>query len=180
MPGGRSIKGIRLPPEIELFQRFFKILNNQGIWPPHRRRAGDQNVVMAGRRVNRQYSARGFAQPPAGPVSLDRAADPAAGRQPVSDRRTRMRMTACLQHKSRRHGFFSFCSNPKEFRPPLKRADGRRHGALSRQTFAAFFPAPGQYLTPGLRRHPGAEPVTPLAYKTARLVGTFHDTSPRP
>lgn len=169
-----------IAPKIKPFQRLFKILDNQGIRPRYRGPAGDQDIIVIGRRVNGQDGARRRPQTPAGAVSLHRSANPAAGRQSETDRVTRMRMAAGLQHESRCHGFFSLCCNPKKFRPPLEGADGRRHSALRRQAFTTFFPAPGQYVAPGLRRHPGAEPVAPLAHKTARLVGTFHVASPRP
>lgn len=103
------------------------------------RRAGDQHVVVPGRRVHGQDIPRDGPQPPAGAVPLDRAADPAAGRQPVTNRTTRRRMAASLQHESRCHGFFSLRGNPKKFRPPLERADGRWHRATPRGACGPFF-----------------------------------------
>lgn len=172
--------GIWVAPEIEPFQGIFKVADELIVGPRNGGRTGDQHVIMPRRRMGRQDIPGDGPQPPARPVPLDRAADPAAGRQAVTDRATRTRMAARLQHESRCHGFFPFRGNPKKFRPPLQGADGRWHGALRRQALAALFPSPGQYLTPGLCRHPGTEPVAPFAHEAAWLVGTFHVASPRP
>lgn len=106
---------------------------------PHGSRPGNDDIVMARGSVQRHNPRDGRAQAPTRPVTLNRAADPPAGRQSDAQRARSRRTPAGLQNQAGRRNFAPARSDPQIIRPAFDRADSPSHDVRQRAGCGPFF-----------------------------------------
>ena len=139
------------------FQGDLEIPDESGERPRQGRLAGDDDIIMTGKRVRRHDLAHGFPKATAGPVPCDRRADLAAGGQPNAKTglgraiggAQRCRPAQDLKDETGPDTFSAGSSNPEILRPRSQAPERRRHGPKPK---GACGPWPGAWTKLGGRR----------------------------
>lgn len=124
-------------------------------------------------------------QPAANSIALDRVADRLRDREAEPrPRLARFHSRLALEHEARA-GPPATAPDAQELRPLLQRDQSQRaalweiaSNGSGGQPLAALGAAPREHADAALGQHPLAEAVAALSDQPARLIGTFHDTSP--